>query len=454
MANKDDVEVLGRFQIPGAESSLKKVPFWKKPFFVKGLIAGGVIGAIVFFFIHKRTSDVPHATSVVSAPPLPSSSGGVSKNPEYQRKIAILNKEKAELAVRNGQSSVPTVGGDERAGDIGREERNTPSPAPPSPFHAVQNTGRQTTEASRRAYDSARSVEVASVDKEVGGILSTWSGAGGQMAILSAPKPAGSSPSSRETSPGAKQKPPGKSGKGVPIIPAGKILYGRIINELNSDRPGPVLAESVGGKFDGVKFLGSFQRDHGALVIKFDRVIYPDGETDSIGAYAVSPGTKLRTGLETDVNNHYLYRYGSLLASAFMQGFGQAAMYSNSTSYPSSFGTPVIGFNGMTLLQQTEMGLGQAGMMLGGQAMNAFNTPPTVKVSANTPVGLMIVAETGQKLPKASSSSAGNAPPKPGLVNAPVPQMVPQPGYPQPMMGGGYPGYGMGYGMPMMPMMP
>ncbi|MHB8544750.1 MAG: DotG/IcmE/VirB10 family type IV secretion system protein, partial [Leptospirales bacterium] len=286
----------------------------------------------------------------------------------------------------------------------------------------------------------------------LGGILSTWSGAGSQMAILAAPKPAGSPASSRGTSTGARQKASGKPGKGIPIIPAGKILYGRIVNELNSDRPIPVLAEAVGGQFDGVKFLGSFQRDNGALVIKFDRVIYPDGQTDSIGAYAVSPG-KLRSGLETDVNNHYLYRYGSLLASAFMQGFGQAAMYSNSTSYPSSFGTPVIGFNGMTLMQQTEMGLGQAGMMLGGQAMNAFNTPPTVKVPADTPVGLMIVAETGQKLPKEAPIS-GNAPAKPGLVNAPGPQMVPQPGYPQPMMGGGYPGYGGGYGMPMMPMMP
>jgi intracellular multiplication protein IcmE len=453
MAKKDDVEVIGTFQIPGDVSPPKKVPFWRKPVFVKGLIAGAILGIIVVFFVHERKSSVPHATSVVSAPPLPSQSGGVSKNPEYQRKIAILNKERAELAVRNGQSSVPTVGGDEKAGDIGREEKNAPPPALPPPGSSGQSIESKRMEERMRAYDAARTVEVASVDKELGGILSTWSGAGGGMAVLAAPKTAGSAVTARETSPGAKRKSPGKPGKGLPIIPAGKILYGRIVNELNSDRPGPVLAEAVGGKFDGVKFLGSFQRDNGALVIKFDRVIYPDGQTDSIGAYAVSPGTKLRSGLETDVNNHYLYRYGSLLASAFMQGFGQAAMYSNSTSYPSSFGTPVIGFNGMTLMQQTEMGLGQAGMMLGGQAMNAFNTPPTVKVAADTPVGLMIVAETGQKLPK-SSSSNGNVPAKPGLVNAPGPQMVPQPGYPQPMMGGGYPGYGGGYGMPMMPMMP
>ncbi|MHB8544749.1 MAG: hypothetical protein ACYC9S_12245, partial [Leptospirales bacterium] len=164
MSRKDDVEVIGAFAAPGELSPLKKVPFWKKPFFVKGLIAGAILSVIVVFFVHERKSRVPHATSVPSAPPLPSSSGGVSKNPEYQRKISILNKEKAELAVRNGQSSVPTVGGDEKAGDIGREEKNAPPAAPPPPLPPVQNTASQTMESSRRAYDSARSVEVTSVD--------------------------------------------------------------------------------------------------------------------------------------------------------------------------------------------------------------------------------------------------------------------------------------------------
>lgn len=454
MPEKDDVEVIGAFSPSGELSPLKKVPFWKKTVFVKGLVAGALLAGILLF-VHERKNGGAPATSVASAPSLPPDSTGVSKNPEYQRKLSRYNKNNAEQAIQNGQSSIATIGGDAQAGDINKSAGTTPPPPPVTPPHGDSgDSARQT--ARMRAYDAAHTSEVASVDKEISGILSTWSGAGGGMAVLSAPKEA---IQRGNNSKGAIGKSSGNAGsakgvgKGIPIIPAGKILYGRIVNELNSDRPGPVLAEAVGGKFDGVKFLGSFQRAHGTLVIKFSRVIYPDGETDSIGAYAVSPGAKLRSGLETDVNNHDLYRYGSLLASAFMQGFGQAAMYANSTSYPSAMGTPVIGFNGMTLMQQTEMGLGQAGMMLGGQAMNAFNTPPTVKVAADTPVGLMIVAETGQKLPKEAPTS-GNSPAKPGLVNAPGPQMVPQPGYPQPMMGGGYPGYGGGYGMPMMPMMP
>ncbi len=455
MGSSDDVEIVGHFKLGSGDSPppSRKTPGWgwkSKIVFVGIPIL--IFGAVIFF-THRAKSG-PRQAVVPSAPALTSDATGVSDSPEYRRKIHISNEMEARQAIRSGQSSVPAVGGESGksetlalAAPVSREQ--------PSGTPAERNREaleRQRDQKMRQALLSARSAEESAVDKEVGGVLSTWSGGGENLSVLAVRK--------NRTVPeaGTIAKPSGtKSGtpspkKNIPIIPAGKILYGRIINELNSDHPGPVLAQAVEGKFDGVKFLGSFQRDHGALVIKFDRVIYKDGETDSIGAYAVSPGTKLRSGLETDVNHHYLYRYGALLGAAFLQGFGQAAMYANSTAYPSTFGMPVIGFNGMTLLQQSEMGLGQAGMMLSGNAMNAFNRPTTVKVASDTPVGLLIVAETGQKLPK--ESSGGSTQPKPGLVNAPVPSMVPQPGYPASPMTGVYPGYGGGYGMPMMPMMP
>ena len=458
MPEKDDVEIMGSINPPPLlrrkRFSLSRVPKWV--WFVVLVFAV----AIGFQVYHKKTTSVPNAASVLPAPPLPDPKASVSDNPEYRRKIDILNQQALTQAEKSGQSAVPAAGGGGPTGFPKKEATSAPPPSPTASSAEISDLRKKLAEEDRKAIEASRERERTAVGKEFDGILATWSSQGDSLAVLVASKKAAPSLAASRGTPGKSSGKAGSgksAGKGIPIIPAGKILYGRIVNELNSDRPGPVLAQAVGGKFDGVKFLGTFQRDRGALVIKFDRVIYPDGETDSIGAYAVSPGAKLRSGLETDVNNHYLYRYGALLASAFMQGFGQSAMYANSTSYPSAMGTPVIGFNGMTLMQQTEMGLGQAGMMLGGQAMNAFNTPPTVKVAANTPVGLMIVAETGQKLPKSSTSTAGTAPAKPGLVNAPVPSMVPQPGYPQPMMGGGYPGYpgyGGGYGMPMMPMMP
>ncbi|EIJ75183.1 MAG: hypothetical protein C75L2_00020081 [Leptospirillum sp. Group II 'C75'] len=54
MARKDDVEVIGAFQLEGASSSPRQPPFWKKPVYLKALIAGTVIGVVVFFFFHEK----------------------------------------------------------------------------------------------------------------------------------------------------------------------------------------------------------------------------------------------------------------------------------------------------------------------------------------------------------------------------------------------------------------
>ena len=268
---KDDVEVIGAFPPPELGSSVKKIPFWKKPAFVKGAAAGVLLGGIVIFFVHFKKNSIPHTPSVVSAPPLPENAGGVSKNPEYRRKIAQLNRERTLNASRNGQSVVPTLGGDDKAGEISAGEAKTSSSPDVSPRRDSRKSRKQRVKL--RAYEASRTAEVASVDKEISGILATWSGAGDGLAVLSPPK--SSIRSGREISSGVKRtsEAAGLPKKKIPVIPAGKILYGRIVNELNSDHPGPVLAQAVGGKWDGVKFLGSFQRDHGALVIKFDRVL-------------------------------------------------------------------------------------------------------------------------------------------------------------------------------------
>ena len=97
---------------------------------IKGFEAGMYKGAGVEMAVGVSSSGVP-------VPALPPDATGVSKNPEYQKKISILNKNQTE--------SVPTVGGDgEEAGGLvsDREEAKfagktgpfSPSfPAPPMP---------------------------------------------------------------------------------------------------------------------------------------------------------------------------------------------------------------------------------------------------------------------------------------------------------------------------------
>ena len=51
---------------------------------------------------------------VPSAPPLPEREAGVSSNPEYRRKIDLLNRERIVQAEKTGQRSGPEAGGEEK----------------------------------------------------------------------------------------------------------------------------------------------------------------------------------------------------------------------------------------------------------------------------------------------------------------------------------------------------
>ena len=448
---KDDVEILGTIRPGGGDPPPPKKKSKKRKGWM--IVVGLLVIASMIFFVHRATTTKKPVPLPAMAPPLQKPGTVVSNNPEYRKKLAQQNALAARTAEKSGSSVLPTLGADTGNKDSLNElttlEKSKKVSPPPPPDPEIERERREEAEARRRIRAAKIKSEDAAVTGEMRTVLSTWATQGEGLAVIAVAKSTRSAPGVGSSGSPAPKGTSAAAKKKVPIIPAGKILYGVVVNTLDSDNPGPVLVQAVGGRFDGTKFLGSFQRNHGKLTIQLNRVIYPDGESDSIGAYVVSPGAKLRAGLETDVDHHYLYRYGGLLASAFLQGFGEAAMYSNSTAYPSAYGMPIIGFNGMTFLQQSELGMGQAGMMLGSQAMNAFNRPTTVKLAANTPVGILIVAETGQKLPKEPAPAAAVPARSPAAPAAPVPSMVPQPGYPMTPMSP----YG-GYVMPMMPMMP
>ncbi|MFZ9034974.1 MAG: TrbI/VirB10 family protein [Francisellaceae bacterium] len=117
---------------------------------------------------------------------------------------------------------------------------------------------------------------------------------------------------------------------GSVVAKAGDVLFAVLDTQLNSDQPGtPVMATIVGKKFKDAKLLGSFKLEGEKLVIQFTMMSLPDVDhTISITAYAIDPQTA-QNAMASDVDHHYLLRYGSLFASAFLQGFGD---YWNNTS--------------------------------------------------------------------------------------------------------------------------
>lgn len=113
-----------------------------------------------------------------------------------------------------------------------------------------------------------------------------------------------------------------------------------------------------------------------------------------ISAYAIDEHTA-NNAIASNVNNHYLLRYGMLFASAFLQGFGTAYQNTNYCPDGTQYCNIYSGGNNAppntTTTAQTAayQGLGQIGTNLGAIAANQFNTPPTITVNQGTAIGVL-----------------------------------------------------------------
>lgn len=192
---------------------------------------------------------------------------------------------------------------------------------------------------------------------------------------------------------------------GVPeqkaIIKTGDILFAVIDTSVNSDEPGPILATIVSGRLKGSKLIGSFNLPANAnkMIISFNTLSVPGAKsTVSVSAYAIDANTA-RTALSSNTNHHYMLRYGSLFASSFIEGFGNAFQSANTTITIGGSGsgnnTTTIqgGGAGQSALENAVIGLATVGKAWGQVAQQQFNTPTTVEVYSGTGIGVLFTAD-------------------------------------------------------------
>ncbi len=186
-----------------------------------------------------------------------------------------------------------------------------------------------------------------------------------------------------------------------PIIKAGTIAYAVLDTAVNTDEPGPVLATIEEGHYQGTKLIGTLQPVSSQfaqkVVLSFTTMSSPKWPSSlQVNAVAVDPNTS-RTALATSVDNHYIERWGSLLASSFLEGYGSAIASSGSVQYyyPST-GGGVSGFsvvNSKNTGEEIAMAFGQVGQTMGEQLGNYFNRPPTIKVAAGSAIGILFMSD-------------------------------------------------------------
>lgn len=186
------------------------------------------------------------------------------------------------------------------------------------------------------------------------------------------------------------------AGARAPAVKAGTIMYAVLLTAVNSDEPGPVLAEIVQGKFKGARIMGTLSNQGQKVLLSFNTLTLPKlSESVAINTVAIDENTA-RTALSSDTNNHYWLRYGTLFASAFIQGYGQSFINSAPNYNISLFPSPTPDQpqkNNLSPRDRVFVGLGQVGLQYSSVLRNIFNTPPTVKVFSGTPMGLLFLSD-------------------------------------------------------------
>lgn len=180
------------------------------------------------------------------------------------------------------------------------------------------------------------------------------------------------------------------------IIKASNILNAVMLTSVNSDEPGPILAEITTGDLKGSRLLGTFSKSNSnqKVILSFSTLSDPNKNiTSSISAFAVDPESS-RTALASDVDNHYFQRYGILIATSFLSGYSKALIASKTTTSTSILGAqtsnPTSPYDAK---EKTTAALGEVGEVLARDAEKNATVQPTVTLNAGTAIGVLVMKD-------------------------------------------------------------
>jgi type F conjugative transfer system protein TrbI len=188
--------------------------------------------------------------------------------------------------------------------------------------------------------------------------------------------------------------------KGPVLAKAGSIVFAVMDTAINSDEPGPILATIVSGRLKGGKVLGELKSSGPKaekLTLNFSTMnldAYPD--TFSIKAVAVDPETS-RTALATDVDHHYLLRYGTLLASSFMTGYSKIITNEGTVNTTATNGgTTTTTSPQLSGKREILAALGDVGKAIGTAFADNVSRANTITIDAGTSIGLLFLGDVNE----------------------------------------------------------
>jgi type IV secretory pathway VirB10-like protein len=182
-----------------------------------------------------------------------------------------------------------------------------------------------------------------------------------------------------------------KAAKPKIIVAAGTIAYAQLLNELNSDIKGPVLAQILSGPFEGGRAIGSFEVRDEYLVLSFKRIV-KQGVSYSVDGVALNEDTTLAAH-QSDVDYHYFSRIVLPAASKFIEGYAAANAETGTTSTTTAGGGVVQDKPEPDTNEEFKKGLEEGAKKVSEILDKDSDRPITVKVSRGTTMGILFMEQ-------------------------------------------------------------
>ncbi|GGF91725.1 MULTISPECIES: DotG/IcmE/VirB10 family protein [Cysteiniphilum] len=196
-----------------------------------------------------------------------------------------------------------------------------------------------------------------------------------------------------------------EGGKKEAIVLPSARFYAVLLSSVNSDYTKiPVTAEIVSGVLRGARILGTFTLPKwtDSITLEFTKMVYK-GDVYDIDAVAFDI-SNMQPGLSDDVDNHYLFRYGSLGLATILSGYAEVMQGVQSTQVLTQNGTQSIVQQLPSPTDQVFMSVGKGASHFIKPLSENINRPPTVTVDTGRSFGLYFISPVYKNGSKSTAS--------------------------------------------------
>lgn len=355
-----------------------------------------LVGLIAFVILRKPAQTLPaeiRGVSQVKATVKDDRQLG-EMDPKYQELFDRQNELNANKAEEMGKSQYLKIGDDPQPKEPEMPPQKEEEVEPPRPLDMPRVSSRQPSSA-RQAQKERPAPHPAVMDL----ISRKWAVGGHQTHLSHASveyAPAGAAQAAASGQGAAENNADSSSAPEKVLYKSGTIIAATMVNTVNSDNPGSVIAKIHSGPLAGGTIIGQAESGAGGVGVRatFSRIVSPDGREFAMQGEALSEGD-MSNLLATDIDRKLLNRFVFRPIGYFAKGMADAVLANanaENTTADERTGLTTIVNEKLDTREQVRVGLGMATSEMLKDLDDPMNIRPTTTVARNEVFGVVMLS--------------------------------------------------------------